>query len=86
MSTDLNAQSPRNSKGQAIIRAIVAWDVAALMEYKGFSAFVKLQLMLREECVPKGNVGLVVVVQAATEKSPCLSTLWAWRMDTRTSK
>ncbi|KAF9605837.1 hypothetical protein IFM89_018857 [Coptis chinensis] len=53
-------RSPANSKGQAIIRAIVAWDVVALMEYKGFS-LEEAAAYVAEECVPKGNVGLVTV-------------------------
>lgn len=46
-------------KGESIIRATVARDVAALMEYKGLS--LKEAAAYVVEKVPKGNVGLVAV-------------------------
>uniref|UniRef100_A0A2N9G310 beta-aspartyl-peptidase n=1 Tax=Fagus sylvatica TaxID=28930 RepID=A0A2N9G310_FAGSY len=47
-------------KGEAIIRGTVARDVAALMEFKGLS-LKEAAAYVVEECVPKGNVGLVAV-------------------------
>ncbi|KAL5723304.1 beta-aspartyl-peptidase [Ranunculus cassubicifolius] len=47
-------------KGEAIIRATVARDVAALMEYKGLSLEEAAKYVV-EKCVEKGNVGLVAV-------------------------
>ncbi|KAF6160427.1 hypothetical protein GIB67_019196 [Kingdonia uniflora] len=47
-------------KGEAIIRATVARDVAALMEYKGLSLKEAAAYVI-DECVPKGNAGLVAV-------------------------
>nr|CAD1841247.1 unnamed protein product [Ananas comosus var. bracteatus] len=46
-------------KGEYIIRATVARDVAALMEYKGLSLKEAAAHVI--ENVPKGNVGLVAV-------------------------
>lgn len=46
-------------KGEYIIRATVARDVAALMEYKGLSLKEAAARVI--ENVPKGNVGLVAV-------------------------
>lgn len=46
-------------KGESIIRATVARDVAALMEFKGLS--LKEAAAYVVENVPKGNVGLVAV-------------------------
>ncbi|KAL8130296.1 hypothetical protein V2J09_019451 [Rumex salicifolius] len=46
-------------KGEYIIRATVARDVAALMEYKGLSLKEAADYVV--ENVPKGNVGLVAV-------------------------
>ncbi|KAJ0105352.1 hypothetical protein Patl1_18950 [Pistacia atlantica] len=47
-------------KGEAIIRATVARDVAALMEFKGLS-LKEAAAHVVEECVPRGTVGLVAV-------------------------
>ncbi|KAL3499670.1 hypothetical protein ACH5RR_038763 [Cinchona calisaya] len=47
-------------KGESIIRATVARDVAALMEYKGLSLKDAAAYVI-EECTPKGTVGLVAV-------------------------
>ncbi|XXG55494.1 hypothetical protein AAC387_Pa03g3154 [Persea americana] len=47
-------------KGEAIIRATVARDVAALMEYKGLSLKEAAAYVI-EQCVPDGNAGLVAV-------------------------
>lgn len=47
-------------KGEAIIRGTVARDVAALMDYKGLS-LKEAAAYVVEECVPRGNVGLVAV-------------------------
>ncbi|KAF8399662.1 hypothetical protein HHK36_015532 [Tetracentron sinense] len=47
-------------KGEAIIRATIARDVAALMEYKGLSLKEAAAYVI-EECVPRGNAGLVAV-------------------------
>lgn len=47
-------------KGEAIIRATVARDVAALMEFKGLS-LKEAAAHVVEECVPRGNVGLIAV-------------------------
>ncbi|XP_010257935.1 PREDICTED: isoaspartyl peptidase/L-asparaginase 1 [Nelumbo nucifera] len=47
-------------KGESIIRATVARDVAALMEYKGLSLKEAAAYVI-EECVPKGDAGLVAV-------------------------
>ena len=47
-------------KGEAIIQATVARDVAALMEYKGLS-LKEAGAYVVEECAPKGTAGLVAV-------------------------
>ncbi|XP_057480031.1 isoaspartyl peptidase/L-asparaginase 1-like isoform X2 [Actinidia eriantha] len=47
-------------KGEAIIQATVARDVAALMEYKGLS-LKEAAAYVVEECAPKGTAGLVAV-------------------------
>ncbi|KAF5199535.1 Isoaspartyl peptidase/L-asparaginase [Thalictrum thalictroides] len=47
-------------KGEAIIRATAARDVAALMEYKGLS-LEEAAAYVVEKCVPKGNVGIIAV-------------------------
>lgn len=47
-------------KGEAIIRATIARDVSALMEYKGLSLKEAAAYVI-EQCVPKGNAGLVAV-------------------------
>lgn len=47
-------------KGEAIIRTTVARDVAALMEFKGLS-LKEAAAYVVEECVPRGNAGLVAV-------------------------
>ncbi|XP_050224584.1 isoaspartyl peptidase/L-asparaginase 1-like [Mercurialis annua] len=46
--------------GESIIRATVARDVAALMEYKGLS-LKEAAAYVVEECVPTATVGLVAV-------------------------
>ncbi|KAL9440989.1 hypothetical protein AB3S75_019628 [Citrus x aurantiifolia] len=47
-------------KGEAIIRHTVARDVAAVMEFKGLS-LKEAPSCVVEECVPRGNVRLIVV-------------------------
>ncbi|KAI7985036.1 Isoaspartyl peptidase/L-asparaginase 1 [Camellia lanceoleosa] len=47
-------------KGEAIMQATVARDVAALMEYKGLSLKEATAYVI-EECAPKGTAGLVAV-------------------------
>ncbi|XP_057479984.1 isoaspartyl peptidase/L-asparaginase 1-like [Actinidia eriantha] len=47
-------------KGESIIQATVARDVAALMEYKGLS-LKEAAAYVVEECAPKGTAGLVAV-------------------------
>lgn len=47
-------------KGEAIIRATIARDVAALMEYKGLS-LKDASATIIEKCAPKGTAGLVAV-------------------------
>ncbi|KAA8542586.1 hypothetical protein F0562_023738 [Nyssa sinensis] len=47
-------------KGEAIIRATIARDVAALMEYKGLSLKDAAAYVI-QECAPKGTAGLVAV-------------------------
>lgn len=47
-------------KGESIIRGTVARDVAALMEFKGLSLQEAASYVV-DECVPRGNVGLVAV-------------------------
>uniref|UniRef100_A0A7N0T1R2 beta-aspartyl-peptidase n=1 Tax=Kalanchoe fedtschenkoi TaxID=63787 RepID=A0A7N0T1R2_KALFE len=47
-------------KGEAIIRATVARDVAALMEYKGLS-LEEAAAHVVHKCAPKGTAGLVAV-------------------------
>jgi len=47
-------------KGESIIRATVARDVAALMEYKGLS-LEEAAAYVVGECAPKGTAGLVAV-------------------------
>ncbi|KAF7134985.1 hypothetical protein RHSIM_Rhsim08G0141600 [Rhododendron simsii] len=47
-------------KGESIMRATVARDVAALMEYKGLS-LVEAAAYVVGECAPKGTAGLVAV-------------------------
>lgn len=59
-------------KGEYIIRATVARDVAALMEYKGFS--LKEAAAYVVENVPKGNVGLVAVSAAGEVTMPFNTT------------
>ncbi|KAF9624455.1 hypothetical protein IFM89_011463 [Coptis chinensis] len=60
-------------RGEAIIRATVARDVAALMEYKGLS-LQEAAAYVVEECVPKGNVGLVAVSAAGEVTMPFNTT------------
>ncbi|KAK9118808.1 hypothetical protein Scep_016901 [Stephania cephalantha] len=47
-------------KGEAIMQATVARDVAALMEYKGLSLKDAAKYVI-EECTPRGTAGLVAV-------------------------
>lgn len=47
-------------QGDAIIRATVARDVAALMKYKGLSLKEAADYVV-EECAPKGTTGLIAV-------------------------
>ncbi|XP_077222336.1 isoaspartyl peptidase/L-asparaginase 1-like [Tasmannia lanceolata] len=47
-------------KGESIIKATVARDVAALMEYKGLSLKEAAAYVI-QHCVAKGNAGLVAV-------------------------
>lgn len=47
-------------KGESIIQATVARDVAALMEYKGLS-LEEAAAYVVGECAPKGTAGLVAV-------------------------
>ncbi|KZV21706.1 l-asparaginase [Dorcoceras hygrometricum] len=47
-------------KGESIIRATVARDVAALMEYKGLSLNEAAAYVI-EECAPKHTAGLIAV-------------------------
>lgn len=47
-------------KGEAIIRATVGRDVAALMEYKGLSLKEAARYVI-EECAPSRTAGLVAV-------------------------
>ncbi|KAK9116437.1 hypothetical protein Sjap_015384 [Stephania japonica] len=47
-------------KGEAIMRATVARDVAALMEYKGLSLKDAAKHVI-EQCTPRGTAGLVAV-------------------------
>ncbi|KAG9443552.1 hypothetical protein H6P81_014892 [Aristolochia fimbriata] len=56
-------------KGEAIIRATVARDVAALMEYKGLSLEEAAAYVIEQQ-VPKGNAGLVAVSAAGDITMP----------------
>ncbi|XP_068669638.1 isoaspartyl peptidase/L-asparaginase 1 [Aristolochia californica] len=56
-------------KGEAIIRATVARDVAALMEYKGLSLGEAAAYVIDQQ-VPKGNAGLVAVSAAGEVAMP----------------
>uniref|UniRef100_A0A5B7AK81 beta-aspartyl-peptidase n=1 Tax=Davidia involucrata TaxID=16924 RepID=A0A5B7AK81_DAVIN len=47
-------------RGEAIIRATIARDVAAVMEYKGLSLKDAADYVI-QECAPKGTAGLVAV-------------------------
>lgn len=47
-------------KGEVILRATVARDVAALMEYKGLSVEDAAAYVIHE-CIPQGTAGLVAV-------------------------
>lgn len=60
-------------QGEAIIRATVARDVAALMEYKGLS-LEEAACYVVEKCVPKGNVGLVAVSASGEVTMPFNTT------------
>ncbi|KAL3654960.1 hypothetical protein CASFOL_000746 [Castilleja foliolosa] len=60
-------------KGEAIIRATVARDVAALMEYKGLSLKEAAAYVI-EECAPSGTAGLVAVSAAGEVTMPFNTT------------
>ncbi|KAJ8637342.1 hypothetical protein MRB53_011609 [Persea americana] len=60
-------------KGEAIIRATVARDVAALMEYKGLSLKEAAAYVI-EQCVPDGNAGLVAVSATGEVSMPFNTT------------
>ncbi|XP_031287566.1 isoaspartyl peptidase/L-asparaginase-like [Pistacia vera] len=60
-------------KGEAIIRATAARDVAALMEFIGL--FLKeAATHIVEECVPRGTVGLVAVSSTGEITMPLNTT------------
>ena len=60
-------------KGEAIIRATVAREVAALMEYKGLSLEDAAAYVV-EECAPKGTAGLVAVSASGEVTMPFNTT------------
>lgn len=60
-------------KGEAIIRATVAREVAALMEYKGLSLKDAAAYVV-EECAPKGTTGLVAVSTSGEVTMPFNTT------------
>ncbi|KAH9801709.1 isoaspartyl peptidase/L-asparaginase 1 [Citrus sinensis] len=60
-------------KGEAIIRHTVARDVAAVMEFKGLSLKEASGCVI-EECVPRGNVGLIVVSASSEVTMPFNTT------------
>ncbi|CAJ1975481.1 unnamed protein product [Sphenostylis stenocarpa] len=60
-------------KGEAILRATVARDVAALMEFKGFSLMEAANCVVHER-TPKGTVGLVAVSAAGEVATPYNTT------------
>lgn len=60
-------------KGEAIIRATVAREVAALMEYKGLSLKDAAAYVV-EECAPKGTTGLVAVSASGEVTMPFNTT------------
>ncbi|KAM7526195.1 hypothetical protein LguiA_016097 [Lonicera macranthoides] len=60
-------------KGEAIIRATVAREVAALMEYKGLS-LEDAGAYVVEKCAPKGTAGLVAVSASGEVTMPFNTT------------
>ncbi|XP_031287570.1 isoaspartyl peptidase/L-asparaginase-like [Pistacia vera] len=60
-------------KGEAIIRATAARDVAALMEFIGLS-LKEAAAHFVEECVPRGTVGLIVVSSTGEITMPLNTT------------
>ncbi|KAI3463831.1 hypothetical protein Pfo_020494 [Paulownia fortunei] len=64
-------------KGEAIIRATVARDVAALMEYKGLSLKEAATYVI-EECAPRRTAGLVAV-SATGEVTMAFNTVGMFR-------
>ncbi|KAH9778295.1 isoaspartyl peptidase/L-asparaginase 1 [Citrus sinensis] len=60
-------------KGEAIIRHTVARDVAAVMEFKGLS-LKEASAYVVEECVPRGNVGLIAVSASGEVTMPFNTT------------
>lgn len=60
-------------RGEAIIRGTVAREVAALMEYKGLSLKEAADYVV-EECVPRGNVGLIAVSASGEVTMPFNTT------------
>ncbi|CAM8924134.1 unnamed protein product [Rhodiola kirilowii] len=64
-------------QGEAIIRATVARDVAALMEYKGLS-LEEAAAHVVHKCAPKGTAGLVAV-SATGEVTMPFNTLGMFR-------
>ncbi|KAE9601899.1 hypothetical protein Lal_00040977 [Lupinus albus] len=60
-------------KGEAIIRATVARDVAALMEFKGLSLKEAADCVVHER-TPKGTVGLIAVSAAGEIAMPFNTT------------
>ena len=64
-------------KGEAVMRATVARDVAALMEFKGLSLKEAAAYVI-EESVPRGSAGLVAV-SAKGEVTMALNTTGMYR-------
>ena len=60
-------------KGEAILRATVARDVAAMMEFKGVSLKEAANYVVHER-TPKGTVGLVAVSAAGEVAMPYNTT------------
>nr|2GEZ_B Chain B, L-asparaginase beta subunit [Lupinus luteus]2GEZ_D Chain D, L-asparaginase beta subunit [Lupinus luteus]2GEZ_F Chain F, L-asparaginase beta subunit [Lupinus luteus]2GEZ_H Chain H, L-asparaginase beta subunit [Lupinus luteus] len=60
-------------KGEEIIRATVARDVAALMEFKGLSLKEAADFVIHER-TPKGTVGLIAVSAAGEIAMPFNTT------------
>lgn len=60
-------------KGEAIIRATVARDVAALMEYKGLTLKEATDYVIKES-TPEGTTGLIAVSAAGEVVTPFNTT------------